>query len=235
MGAAHAGEAGQRGADDRDPAQRRMGRFPPGKAGRGRMGIAGLTGGRLATGTVQLAVVGRAAARGRTRRSSWRAGADLGRTSAVAAHDRRPDLGLACARGTARRGSSALVGRVGGAARALPVRGDWRTIVGRATSAGSVLGCTACGWGRCPGRSLGALVEPAGRARLGCASRRAACSGAPGRGRTGTGHRRLGRACGRRLVGRTPRGCARSTSDCRPGVGRRGRAARLRAPGAVVG
>src|SRR5260370_690228 len=67
------------------------------------------------------------------------------------------------------------------------------------------------------------------------APRRAACSGAPGRGRTGTGHRRLGRACGRRLVGRPPRGCARSTSDCRPGVGRRGRAARLRAPGAVVG
>ena len=119
MGTAHAGAAGHRGADHRDPAQRRMGSSSPGQAGHRRMGIAGLTSGRLAAGTTQLSVVGRPAA--------------------------------------------------------------------------------------------------------------------PGRGRTGTGHRRLGRASGSRIVGHTPRGCARSTSDCRPVLGRRGGAAPLRATRAVVG
>ncbi len=144
MGTAHAGAAGHRGADHRDPAQRRMGSSSPGQAGHGRMGIAGLTSGRLAAGTTQLSVVGRPAAPGRTRRRPCRTGADLGRASALAAHDWRPDVGLARARSTARRGSGALLGRAGGAARAR-VRGAWRTIVGRASGAGSVLGSAACG------------------------------------------------------------------------------------------
>jgi hypothetical protein len=65
-------------------------------------------------------------------------------------------------------------------------------------------------------------VEPPGRARLGRAWGCAARPHAAGRGRTGTGHRGLGRACRRRIVGRTAAGCARSTSDCRPVVGRCG-------------
>jgi hypothetical protein len=132
MGAAHAGATGHGGADRRDSAQRRM-------------GIAGFPSGRLAAGDIELSVLGRAAPRGRTRRRSCSTGPDLGCTSAFATRDRSPDLGLSRARGIARRGPSAVVGRAGGATRALPVRRAWRTIVGRAAGAGSVVGLPAGG------------------------------------------------------------------------------------------
>lgn len=145
MGAAHTGATRRGGADHGDPAQRRMGSIPRGHACHGRMGFAGLTSGRLPTGAIELSVLGPAAAPGRARRRSRRTGADLGSTSALATHDRRPDLGLSRARGTARRGPSAVLGRAGGAALALAVRRAWRTIVGRAAGAGSVVGLPACG------------------------------------------------------------------------------------------